>query len=151
MGLLDFLPPTTDLQEVEERKALEQALRGVMSSRNDQARSEAVHALVDRVGDKRAAELFISAFQAKSPAGVETPATLGAVQALAYLGPQGIELLSQAVRSESPVVRKRAAMALGKIGDKKAIEVLTPLLKDRVSYVREAAQDAVDALDAADG
>ena len=149
MGLLDFLPPTTDPQELEERKALEQALKGVMSSRNDQARGEAVRALVEKVGETRAVELLIDVFQEKSLA--ETPVTLGAVLALRYLGPQAMELLARAVCSESPVVRKRAAMALGKIGDKKAIEALTPLLKDRTSYVRETAQDALDALIAADG
>ncbi len=50
--------------------------------------------------------------------------------ALAEIGEQSVEQLLKALESEDPKIRKNAAVALGKIGDSRAIEPLFMALKD---------------------
>ena len=146
MGMLDFLPETTNPQELEERERLEEVLREVIGSRSEEACGEVVRAFVATVGDKRAVELLIDAFQTKGAVAVETPVTMGAVRALRAIGEPAVELLIEVLKNEIPTIRKRAAIALGEIGDKRAVEPLTPLLRDGKSFVREVTEDALEKL-----
>jgi len=49
----------------------------------------------------------------------------------------------QALNDEAWEVRAAAAKALGKLGDRRAIDALQPLLRDNVSQVRDAAGEAL--------
>ena len=146
MGMLDFLPETTDPRELEDRKHLEEVLRKVIGGRTEEAQAEAVRDFVRDVGEKRAIELLVDTFQTKGAAGVETPVTMGAVHALRVIGGPAVDPLIEALQNQIPTVRKRAAIALGEIGDKRAVEPLTPLLGDKKSFVREATEDALEEL-----
>ena len=146
MGMLDYLPETTEPHELEEREHLEEVLRNVIGGRSEEARGEAVRAFVKSVGDGRAIELLIDTFQTKGAAAVETPITMGAVRALRVIGEPAVEPLIEALQNEIPTMRKRAAIALGEIGDKRAVEPLTSLLGDKKSFVREATEDALEKL-----
>lgn len=54
-----------------------------------------------------------------------------------------VEPLMQALNDEAWEVRAAAAKALGKLGDRRAIDALQPLLRDNVSQVRDAAGEAL--------
>ena len=57
----------------------------------------------------------------------------------------------QALEDESEDVRKVAAMALGEIGDARAVEPLTKALKDKKRDVRKAAKEALKRIKAQKG
>jgi len=52
--------------------------------------------------------------------------------------------LIRALKNKDSYVRMRAVIALGKIGDKRAVEPLTQALNDINEFVREAAKEALD-------
>ena len=52
----------------------------------------------------------------------------------------------QDLNDTSPSVREAAALALGQLGDTRAVEPLIQALKDEDSYVRSAAADALTKL-----
>lgn len=57
---------------------------------------------------------------------------------LTQIGEPGVPALLQGLRNDSPYIRKGAATVLGHIGDKRAVEPLSTLLKDPESGVRRA-------------
>jgi hypothetical protein len=150
MGLLDSLPEARDAQELEDRTHLEEVLKGVLGGRTDNACAEVVHSFMEKVGDQKGLDLLIGLLAVREAASAETSMTIGAVRCLKQVGQQAMAPLTQALLSENPLLRKRAVIALSEIGDPAAIESLMPLLEDRKSFVREAAQDALDRLGAAD-
>ena len=52
MGLLDFLPESTNPQEIEERNQLEVFLKEFLSNRRDEARDAAVKTFLDKTGQR---------------------------------------------------------------------------------------------------
>ena len=57
-----------------------------------------------------------------------------------------VEPLCQALKDNDKSIRKKAAIALGKIGDKKAIEPLRQALKDKEELVQTAARESLSAI-----
>lgn len=54
-----------------------------------------------------------------------------------------VKIIQKGKVDEDAMVRKNAAVALGKIGDKRAIPTLTEALKDKNEDVRQAAREAL--------
>lgn len=67
-------------------------------------------------------------------------------EALIAMGPLALEPLLVAVRQEDVVVRRKAATALGAIGDRSAVEVLLTALHDEDLEVRRCAVEALGQL-----
>lgn len=57
---------------------------------------------------------------------------------------EAVDPLMQALKDENRDVRRRAAWALGMIGDIRAVDPLTQALKDKDSLVRQTAKKALD-------
>ena len=150
MGLLDSLPETTDAQELQERQYLEEALKGIMISRTDEAAKETVVSFIAQVGEAEAVALLINVLSIQEAASAETPLSVASVRALQQIGQPALDPLIEALENDDDLTRKRASLALGKMGDGRAIEPLKPLLSDPKSFVREAALDALDELGAED-
>ena len=129
MGLLDFLPETADPQEVEARELLEETLRSFFSNRDEEARREMVGAFVGRIGEDRAIGLFLRLLSRKEAASAETALSIAIVQMLRLVGESAVEPLITALGSEDLLIRKRAAIALGEIGDQRAVEPLVGVLR----------------------
>jgi len=146
MGLLDFLPQSEDAQQLEERGYLESVLKGMLAARTAEARAETGATFVVHVGLERAMALLIDLLGVREAGSAESSVTIGAMRCLREIGRDALPRLMEALEDENPLVQKRAAMVLGEIGDKAAIGSLTPLVEDGKSYVREAAQDALDKL-----
>ena len=70
----------------------------------------------------------------------------GAVEALAAIGPAAVDPLIALLKDENPNARAVAALALGRLGDKRAIEALQALRQDPEKRVQDAASDAVRAI-----
>ena len=66
-----------------------------------------------------------------------------AANALAEIGKPSVEPLITALRSESPIARKNAAIALGKINDASSVKSLIITLKDEDPLVRGSAATAL--------
>lgn len=66
-----------------------------------------------------------------------------AIDALIAIGPQGVPALLKSLAHENENVRKHVAMALGKIKDPAAVEVLVLALQDTSAAVRELANKAL--------
>lgn len=73
-------------------------------------------------------------------------AQTNAIAALVEIGSPAVELLIAALQNEDYQVRGGAAKALGRIGDKEAIEPLIPVLKDSFERVQHEAVWALDSL-----
>ena len=54
-----------------------------------------------------------------------------------------VKIIQKGKVDEDAMIRKNAAMALAKIGDKRAIPALTEALKDKNEDVRQAAREAL--------
>jgi HEAT repeat protein len=62
-----------------------------------------------------------------------------------------VEPLIQALQDEDSFLRRVAAVAVGNIGDARAIEPLTRALEDEDSLVRQAAAEALEKIRAKQG
>ena len=71
-----------------------------------------------------------------------------AVEQLVALGPAALGDLSAALQNGSPVRRQGAAVAMGRIGDASAVEVLQRALADDNENVKKAAAWALKKLGA---
>ena len=70
-----------------------------------------------------------------------------AVKALSRIGEPSVEAFVQALKDESELIRREAAVALGEIKDEKAIEpLITALTTDEESEVRGSAADALGSI-----
>ena len=87
-------------------------------------RMQAAYAL-GNIGDSRAIPAM--AIEMKDSLQIMRWAT---VQALAYMGKDAVPLLIGALKDEDKNIRSRAAEALGKIGDPRAVAPLTAVLED---------------------
>jgi hypothetical protein len=65
------------------------------------------------------------------------------MEALVKIGKPSVVLLLEALKNQKSEVRSRAAEALGKIGDSRAIEHLVPALSDEDEWVRKNAAEAL--------
>jgi len=61
---------------------------------------------------------------------------------------EAVDALIKALEDSSPKVRHEAAETLGELGDRRAVEPLTQVLKDKDKQVQEAAQEALQKIDA---
>ncbi len=68
---------------------------------------------------------------------------LTAIEALVNIGDAAMEPLIKSLNHQSPLVREQSAMALGRMGDKRAGMPLVKLLKDKSTQVRKAAYSAL--------
>lgn len=105
----------------------------------DAAGAEVVSGLAEMLGDERRVSLSGSGFGSGLPGspGVE------ARKALEVVGARAVEPLMGQLRSPSAAARERAAVALGRIGDGRALPALVWLLKDGAGPVSLAASDAL--------
>lgn len=69
--------------------------------------------------------------------------TVRLLEAIVAIGPAAVGPLIGLLKHESPAVRAVAAHALGKLGDKRALEALNTVAKDADQRVREAAIEAI--------
>jgi len=70
-----------------------------------------------------------------------------AVENLVMIGDPAVEPLLEAIVSENPFVRRRAADALGRLRDKRAVEPLIMTLNDKMASVRISASFALGLLE----
>jgi HEAT repeat protein len=63
---------------------------------------------------------------------------------LVRLGKPIVEILIDALKDEYDLVRMKAAMALGEIGDERALEPLTQILNDKFEDVQKRAKEALE-------
>jgi HEAT repeat protein len=89
-------------------------------------------------GDSKAVDLLIIMLKDKN-----ADARQSAVEALVKMGVLSIDPLISVLNHNHPNVRWSAAVALGKIGDAKAVEPLVAVLKDGDYHVRWSAAEAL--------
>ncbi len=79
---------------------------------------------------------------------LKTHARIPAAKALVHLGAPAFSALVAALQESDPEARMVAAVALGNLGDTRAIGALEPLFKDKEWQVVAAANQAIKALQA---
>ena len=107
-----------------------------LESSDPKIRENAAQAL-GRIGDERAVEPLVKVMN--NPNEILPPRE-NAIFALGEIGKPAVESLIQAMENENPQIRARAAEALSKIGDERAIEPLDRALHDKYGMVRDAAR-----------
>jgi HEAT repeat protein len=90
-------------------------------------------------GDTRAVQPLIAALK-------DEKAGIRAADALVQIGKPSVDLLIVALKDENPLARRNAAMALGEIGDIRAINSLIGALKDEDPIVRRNSARALGEL-----
>jgi hypothetical protein len=93
--------------------------------------------------DEKAIEPLVAVLGSRDPGG-------SAANALQEIGPAAVGALVNTLGNKSWLARKRAAWALGEIGDMRAAEPLIDALDDEKREVREAVTKALQALGIAD-
>ncbi|MBI3303281.1 MAG: HEAT repeat domain-containing protein [Deltaproteobacteria bacterium] len=88
------------------------------------------------IGDMRAIEPLVTAFK-------DERVWWAAMDALVRIGPAAVGSLVAALRDRDENVRGRAAQALGRLRDTRAVDPLMAALKDKDWFVREAAAEAL--------
>ena len=96
---------------------------------------------LQKIGDNKSIELLISMFNDKNEQVQQY-----AMTAVWNIGEPAVEPLIQALKSQDPNIRICAAIVLGKIGDKRAIEPMKQLLNDTDERVRIESQKAYSEL-----
>jgi hypothetical protein len=106
---------------------------------NPKIRENAAHTL-GKIGDERAVGPLVKIMNDPNEI---LPPRENAIFALGEIGRLAVEPLIQAMENESPQIRARAAEALGKIGDERAIIPLNRASHDKYGMVRDAARIGV--------
>jgi HEAT repeat protein len=88
------------------------------------------------IGDSRAVQPLIAVLN-------DDKTGIRAADALAQIGKPSVEPLTDALKHESPIGRRNAALALGKIGDDRGVNSLIHALKDSDLIVRRNAVQAL--------
>lgn len=88
------------------------------------------------IGDARAVQPLISILN-------DEEAGIRAADALAQIGKPSVESIIVAMKSENPIARRNAAIALGKIGDNRGVNSLIHALRDNDLIVRRNAAQAL--------
>ena len=114
-----------------------------LSETDDDVYMQIISAL-GRIGDARAVEALIFGLSYMPDEDVRT----ALVDALRHIGDPSVVALIEALRDEDVGVRGRATLALGDIGDARAVEALKEALKDEYKYVRETATQALEKIEA---
>jgi len=115
--------------------------------RKDWAMRQGAAEALGKIGDIRAIEPLIKSLKMWTPESpwqlpiVNTEAHARISWALSRFGESAVEPLIQALKDNDHEVREKAAYALGEIGDERAVEHLTGLLKD--VYVQKAAEESL--------
>ncbi|MEQ8221265.1 MAG: HEAT repeat domain-containing protein [Candidatus Eremiobacterota bacterium] len=107
------------------------------SDENEKIRAYAVNSL-GYIKDKRALDTMFKAL-------VSDNEFVGryAVEALIYLGKPSVPLLIEGLKHENTYVRMKCASALGRIGDREAVEPLIEAMWDKNEQVRGASANAL--------
>jgi HEAT repeat protein len=71
----------------------------------------------------------------------------GAVEALVQIGEPAVEPLIAVLQGDDWMARRRAAWALGQIGDTRAMKPLIEALQDQTRFVRQEAAEALERID----
>ena len=116
-----------------------ESLIPALKDNNPKIRENAAQAL-GKIGDERAVGPLIKVMNDPNEI---LPTRENAILALGEFGEPAVEPLIQAMEDESPQIRARAAEALGKIGDERAIIPLNKALDDNYGMVRDAARMGV--------
>ena len=109
------------LGEIGDKRAVEPLIKVLECDNNSDVRKAAVHALGE-LRDERAVKPLTNYLRCWGVWIV--------CNALAKIGKPAVETLITALQDRDPVIRMIAAEALGKIGDKRAVEPLINLLED---------------------
>jgi HEAT repeat protein len=118
---------------------------GALGDPDPQVRLATIDALdiLARMGNQQAMELIVSAMIEG-----EDQVQRIAVDALAELGPEGHDVLREAVKDEDLIVRRAAIYGLASIGEPWAIEVIRAVQRDDEEWlVRNAAVQALASFD----
>jgi HEAT repeat protein len=119
-------------------------LISALQDKNCYVQAEAAKAL-GKIGDKRAVKVLIALIKDK-----DWPAREAAISALGNIGDKrAVKLLITTLEAKGEIwpIQEAIVEALGKLGDKRAIPSLITALKDKNSWVRKAAAEALDKLD----
>ena len=126
------------LGKIGDARAVE-PLAHALKSKDFLVRRKAAGAL-GKIGDARALEPLI---QVLKNGDRDWHVVRGAAEALGEIGKPVFEPLMQALKDEDPIVRTGVAVALGRIGDARAVEPLIQALKDDWGGVRFEAAEAL--------
>ena len=113
-----------------------ESLIQALKDNNPEIRENAAHAL-GKIGDERAVGPLVMIMNDPDE---KLPPRENAILALGEIGEPAVEPLIHAMENENPQIRARAAEALSKIGDERAIEPLNRALHDKYGMVRDAAR-----------
>lgn len=128
------------LGEIGDPRAIPTLLQLLKEGPSEEIKKAAAWSLGE-IGDERAIEPLVKALQDFWP-----DVRSAAVEAQAKIGAPAIALLLQMLQDEDPEVRVKAAWALRKIADAKAVPPLIQALTDEAFDVRRTAATALDAL-----
>ncbi len=125
------------LGQIGDAKATE-TLIAILDHEHESVRIEAVKAL-GQIGDAQAVVPLVALLKSKS-----TTICYAAVDALATIGAPAIKPLSSLLNNYYASVRENSILALGKIGDTRAVRPLISVLKSEKRDDRMAAIDALE-------
>jgi HEAT repeat protein len=117
----------------------------VLKWESPHARQEAAKALA-RIGDQRAIGPLINSFRVESGDTEDITAWLDAAEALTRIGEPALGPLVAALADEHWLVRASSAIALGQLGDLRAVVPLVATLSDTELQVRLDATEALSKL-----
>jgi HEAT repeat protein len=130
------------IDEVDEKLTYSQVLELLQGNRKDKERG--IEAL-GMMGGRRAISKLISVLEKE-----DYVTRLKAVEALSQVGKGAVPILIETLEKGLWYVRECAALALGKIGDLRALEPLAHRLEDENVGVRQAAASALTKLFSSD-
>ncbi len=125
------------LGKIQNQRAIE-PLIDALKDHSSRVRESTIEALGMMKKDKKVIEALIGAWKDS-----DIDVRKITAEVLVDIGSQAVEPLIKLLKHDDSYLRWRAAWALGKIRDPKAVEYLTPLLQDEVSEVRFIATEAL--------
>ena len=78
MGLLSFLPETSDNQELEDRRLLEEVLQKILSTPNRLQHKETAQSFLEEAGETKAVSLAVNLLRTREAAAAESPVSVAA-------------------------------------------------------------------------
>jgi hypothetical protein len=140
--LINFDDRLIDLIFVEIRSIGTQAVPAITNllfDPNEKIRKE-VAVTLGLIADSRAVGVLAQALCSDTSEEVKNCAS----EALVKFGFPAVNILVQVIKDQNPVVRKLGAKALGKIGDRQALQPLTRLLSDIDPEIQKEANKAIE-------
>lgn len=136
----------SELGRINDPKAVDPLIEALKEDKEWEVRMTAAMQL-DNFDDTRVADSLIAALREDEDSSVQ----VAAASSLGKIGdPRAVDSLIEALIESGPDfdVRWAAAESLGQIGDPRAIEPLTEAMKDENEYVRNAAESALEEIEA---